>query len=170
MLDTLDPRTDELPRPIPLARFGVTETVYYQATQGQAESLVTHRDGSFVRLLGTDEQPYKRTMRVGEEWVKLDFGWTVENRATPAQFILLNNEGQFLQAIPTPAAKAEALSRIVVLGIRSTNEIAGEPTSFARLRPLESLRFEPEPGKVYYARCLTGIAKITEVLLPGDTL
>ena len=144
------------------ARFGVKESVYYAPFQGQAEDLVKHQDGSFVRLLKTDEQPWRRIQTVGADWEPLSLGWTVENGMVPSQVIVMNEEGAFLQSIPTKEEKEAALAKVVEIGTE-----VGPVWPMIRVRPQESCRFEPADGELL-VRCCKGVAKITVVAIPGD--
>lgn len=153
------PRTD-----IPKARFIVNETVIHAQTGRQAQEVASHRDASFVRLLNTEEMPYRRTFSVGEEWILLDYGWA---GPSPSQIIVLNEEGQFV-GIPTPEKKAEVLARIVEIAVLIETYQGNEQYfPFAPVRPYESARFEPY-GRLY-VRCRKGTARVTICAIPGDS-
>src|SRR3990167_2766898 len=56
----------------PPARIVVVENVYYQKT---GEPNATATESRFSHWLVTDEQPYIRKIKVGEEWMPIDRGW-----------------------------------------------------------------------------------------------
>lgn len=146
---------------IPKARFLVNETVVYAVTGSQAVELVAHRDASFTRLLSTDEQPYRRQLKIKEEWQRLDCGWAGER---PSQVVLCNEEGQFAGGIPTAEKRAEVFARGIEVAVLTED---GRMAPFARVRPLESMRLEP--AATLHARCLAGEAKVTLAAVPQET-
>lgn len=54
-------------------RLSVVERLYFQDHINR-QSPVDYGD-KFSLNLDSDEQPYQRDSKVGEEWTKLDFGW-----------------------------------------------------------------------------------------------
>jgi hypothetical protein len=71
----------------------VVEQVYHQLSGSQPRAI----ESRFSRELESDEQPYERHLKVGEESVPLDCGWIKE----ASQLVIINEEGKGLQANPT---------------------------------------------------------------------
>lgn len=141
-------------------RLTVNETVIFHPAVGQAKELVSHRDGSFQRILDTDEEPYRRTVTVGEEWQPLDFGWA---GPTPSQVCLMNEEGFFSGGIPTAEVKVATFAKVLFLAVRGKEHYI----TFAKIHPLQSCRFEPV-GDNIFVKCAAGEAKLTIAAAPGD--
>lgn len=149
---------------IPKAHLTVNRTAVYQPTFQQAEEACSHREGSFVRMLDTDEQVYRRTVTVNHDWQMVDFGWV---EGTPTYVFLINKEQEPPGGIPTPEVKAAVMAKVIEIG---GSETIGVPsiTRLTRARVYESAQFDPIPGVTYYVRCLNGPAKMTIVAVPGD--
>lgn len=153
----------------PLARVTANATVIHGVHGEQADAVLSSRDGRWTRLLWTDEQPYRREVKVGPEWEQLPLGWVGESAHPPALLAVVNREDPNrspLGGIPTPEVKAAGLARIVEVGVRPES---GVPVSgFARVRPYEETHWEPVPGATYFLRCTGGHAKVVVVAVPGD--
>lgn len=149
-------------RPAHVAWVHVNETVIYQPPGGQASEPVPHRDGSFTRVLHTEEQPWRRDLAVGPDWAPLDLGWLAGKPVS--QLIVINQEGQFRGGNPTPEARAAVLAKVVHVG----HDRDGKAAKFTKVSPYQSIRIEPEPDEDYLICCPNGPAKVTVVAIPGD--
>lgn len=83
----------------------------------------------FVRELSSKDEPYKRTITLGEQWEELDTAWVdIENIG---YLFLRNDGGRPFQVVPTHEQIQEARSRVVELGYMlmdySLPEITKEP-------------------------------------------
>lgn len=136
------------PRKGPPARLSVVEQVYHQLTEGGGPAVVETR---FSRWLETDEQPWRRTAKgedaAGPEWKPLNLGWLAGG---PVGMIVLRNE-------------AVEKDRNIWLAVKTANA----PEAFARVRPGESVRFEPAGYTDYLARSPDGPARYTLAAIPG---
>ncbi len=150
--------TPELRRPP--ARLTVSDTVYYQSVGADPEA-VDHR---FSRFVASDEQPYARRLTIPTAWVRLDPGWLAGN----VGMMKVVNEGHpGRTALPT-AGEREADAGLVVELAVSLNTEGTMAVAFARLRPGESLRFEPtDPGRLML-RCVgSGPTRVLLNLYPA---
>lgn len=131
------------------ARMVIVEQVSHQSPN-QPPTVV---DSRYPRILETDEQVYKRSMKIKSEWTNIDVGWLIETGV--AQIVIENREGQALQVIPTQEEKAAFLARILELGIEvefesdkprdmfSKVKIPNVIVPFSIIRPGESTRLDP---------------------------
>lgn len=137
---------------LPYARLTVVKFIAYQPLVKTPENLSPE---SYTHNLYSDEQIWRREFKVGPEWMPLPLGWL---EGQPISLIILhNNEGRFTQLIPTPEERADAMARIVEVGV-------GE-TPFTVVRPLQSRDFEPV-GPIN-VRCRTSSAKLTITAVPA---
>lgn len=88
-------------------RMTVTFQAHHETYEEQPHSTVIQ----YWEELEGQEQPYERKLKIGEEWVQLDFNWM----KTKAGLLLLHNRsGQILRPnIPTPEEKAAAAKQIL---------------------------------------------------------
>lgn len=161
----------------PQSRLIVNQTVLFALPNRGVQEVASHADGSFIRLMDSKAMPYRRELEIGEEWQPLDWGWAGPN---PSQVIICNEEGMFFNGVPTPEQKAEAMGRIVDIGVETFRTGAWldrfpDEKMFSmgvdeiqRVRPLQSCRFEPEEETNYFIRCRKGKARITLAVTPGD--
>lgn len=131
----------------------VVETVYFQAGAGTP----VYTEARFARLLASEEQPYQRVQKVGQEWQALDAGWLAGEGAS---LLVLANEFPQWRVVPTPDERLDAMAKVVevCIGERST--------PFAFIRPGEDCRFEPSDLTALRLRCRHGETKITATLIP----
>lgn len=131
-------------------RLIVVDTVFHQGAMEQP----TAAESRFARWLDTDEQPCVRKSKVGQDWKPLcDGGWLTQ----VGMLLLSNDEGRFL-VVPTPKEEKEMAARIL--------DVAQGETAVARVRPGESLRFEPVDLQGLRLRCQAGVAKYTVTMIP----
>lgn len=137
-----------------IARFGVTETVYYQSSDsGQPIAAVSRFGGPLV----TDEQPFVRKFKVGPEWMPLPIGWIKS-----ASQLVLSNDLDPPTVIPTEEERAKADARIIEVAVGSPADFI-----FACVRPGHSCRFEPVDLADLLVRCPAGETRATVTLIPA---
>lgn len=68
----------------------------------------------YEEMLTTEEQAYHRRLKVGEEWVPIDFGWTAESGCS---FLYVVNEYKVRRRItPSPEDRKEELMHVLEIG------------------------------------------------------
>ena len=127
----------------------VVETVYHQPA-GEEPTAVSVQ---FVRPLETQEQPYVRKIKVGEQWQPLDLGWVEQ----PGMILLVNDEGKFTQVNPTDEERAEAESKVIAVGNDSGSWL---------VYPGSCFRGEAAPFSDVAVRCKSGVARATIHVYP----
>ncbi len=141
-----------MPDPKIKNRLTVVETVYHQTATGEPDSIAS----SFFRELDSDEQPYRRKTKVGEEWTPLDLGWIKE----AGMLVICNDEGKGLTKIPTPEEKEELAKKVLLLGFA----IEGCHFGAFRILPGESFRGSPTTN-LYLLSCY-GVTRFTVYAIP----
>lgn len=89
----------------PRARLTIVETIYWRGDEQPVA--VESRHGA---ALFSDEQPYRRRIRVGTAWQLLDCGWI-----DAASLVWIENPEPHWNVQPTPGERAEAFARVVEL-------------------------------------------------------
>jgi len=125
--------------------------LYFQAAGSTPVSV----DLRWNRWLRGDEQPYVRRLKVSHEPKPLSDKCWVE---VASLVIIENHEGEGFQVIPTPEELDDVEARAVVLSVGSGD--------FLKVRPGESVFFEPTDFKVILVRSLHGTATITLTIYP----
>lgn len=139
----------------------ITENVYHRASPGESASGDAF---AFVRKLESDDQPYgPRTMKIGEVWQPLSFGWLEDGVGL---ILLENKEGikSFIQVRPTPEQLAEALDKIIEIGFCTEDVEPAFPAML--LLPGEPQRLTPALTSKVWLRCRHGEAKCLVTLYP----
>lgn len=191
------PPTDTVPSLNPegmgVNRIVVVENVYHQAEGGMNP---THVYPKYTQFLTTDEQPYLRHTKVGEQWVQLDTGWLKEC----SLIVLENMEGLFQFRNPTEQEVEEATKKVIEIGFSSDLEevqramvktevdphtgrkmgrtMHSPPKSEQAkqgiqeyeaqlmIPPLQSQRIIPISPRRIYIRCRSGMARISISAFP----
>lgn len=107
-------------------------------------------DNRYYRMLNSNDQLYMRKLTAGTKPVFLDFGWVKE----PRVLVVTNEEGKHVQKQPVVS---ELEPKVLEL-------LSGE-TVFARLRPGETMVYEPV-GAVN-VRAVVGQVRFTVHAVPG---
>lgn len=139
-------------------RITVINTVCHQGSDGTA----TSSDCKFAHVLSIDEQPYCRTLKVGEEWQLVDMGWL-----TGASMVVLENKGLATQVkgIPTFLQKAEAAEVVVYVGVRDGGpDTQPYMVEFAKILPGHCNMLTSLGG--LYVRCRKGTVKLSITAFP----
>lgn len=119
-----------------------------------------------VEFLETEEEVYKRTLTVGEQWTPIDFGWT---RETHCSFINVKNAYRPKRDVePTDNEKEDDASRILEIGkiIPQLSDYVepvtilytGQEVTFSPLGPLDR----------FVIRCRAGSGRYTVFCVPND--
>lgn len=137
-------------------RVTVVETVHHQLPDAEPATVETR----FQRWLESDEQLYRRTLRVGAEWTPIDTGW-VESPAV----LLLRNDREMFAVQPTEEEKTMAAGKVLEIGVRLDGADAVVPL-FA-VHPGHSFRAEPLAVKSLRVRCRVGSTKCTVAAVPN---
>lgn len=130
---------------------GVVESVYHQGA-GEEPTAVESR---FFRLLQTDEDPYLRRTKVGEDWKAVSCDWVDR----PSVLTLSNEEGRGLQVQPTPEQAAATAAKVILVGVEVEGVGVSLVLPFARIEPGESCRFCPADVGRLRLRSLSGEAR-----------
>lgn len=139
---------DPMGQPAKNARIVVTGYVYHQPATEQPFSV----NLGFSRQLESDEQPWIRKIKIGEEWQPLDPGWVKE----VALLVLVNDEGEHrFQRVPTEQEKQDMKDRIVELGYLSPAQ--AKPNWL--IPPGENFRGMPVDLASLRVRCRRGEAR-----------
>lgn len=137
-------------------RITVVETVYHQAP-GQQPTSVECRH---TKSLDSDEQPYTRRVKVGQEWQALDCGWLEE-----ASLLVLSNAKEQFAVNPTDEQRQEAEARVVEVGIAAEDDDT-RITPLFLIAPGDTFRGQPLGVKAIKLRCRKGEATVTINLFP----
>lgn len=160
------------------ARITVIDTVAHQMFR----SRTTIAEERFIMPCKSSEQPYQRlSFFVGEEWESLRLDWlmTSEGDWNCGMIKIANEEGRFLQTIPTNEEIAEEAKKVLVVGIVSS-EVVSHPSAkgcemvlhFAEVRPsgdgvtIPSIRLMPRNLRGYRIRSEHGRIKISISAFP----
>lgn len=137
--------------PVRKSRLTVVETIYHQDADGQPTAV----EANYARWLASDEHPFQRRLKVGEEWQRLETGWLED----VSLLVLTNEEGKGLQTIPTDEERVALAARIVEVGT------PGSEADWLIL-PGESLRGRPAAMRQLRFRCRAGTARCVLTLFP----
>lgn len=109
------------------------------------------------RYTETQEQPYVRKLKIGEEWTKLDLKWVEDNVGL---IVIHNRAGQLRSTNPTPEEAEEDAKKIVWVG-------CGEniPSDDWKIRPGFPMVAEPDVSNVW-VRSAFGEVPITVTATP----
>jgi hypothetical protein len=130
-------------------RLSVVERLYFQDHINRA-SPVDYGD-KFSINLESDEQPYQRDNKVGEDWTKLDFGWL---SSLQGMFEVTNNDKvtglELAYCVPTEG------STIALESLVAVNEVY----------PLASQRCALAANVEAYIRSKAGTVKYSLIAFP----
>lgn len=136
------PRPDrplqEFKRVPPSHRMTVVETICHQLA---GQNPVSY-GRPFTRKLKSEEAPYSRPMKIGEEWKLLDCGWVPD-----VGMMLLTNEEKGVG---------------MIIEVSQTIDFSNPFLVF----PQESLRGTPNDARRIWIRSRRGICKYTLTLIP----
>lgn len=114
----------------------------------------------FARLVTSNEAPYQRTVKVGKQPVKVDYGWVEE----PGLVVVENRPTQFVRR-PSPEEREVADAKAV--------EVTRDPVfhddrvdDLGILFPGEGLPFCCILARPMYLRCQQGETEVTVTVFP----
>lgn len=136
----------------PPCQLVILQTVYHQSP-GQDAAGSESRVG---RTLASDEQPYIRHTRAGDEWKPLDTDWIPD-----PGLVVIENRGTQFRVNPTEAEKAEAARKTVIVAADPQCDPSVGPTPFAEIPPGESLTLSPREIDRWRIKCAVGSVAIT---------
>jgi hypothetical protein len=143
---------------LPAGYLTVVEMVYHQLTAGQP----VVAESRFGRPLKTDEQPYRRTFRLGEQWVSVETGWVDQ----PAMLMISNETGKGLTANPTQEMRDELSRKVIEMGVSVCSVIEDTVVPVLKILPGESFRGQPSEIGSLRVRCAHGETKCTVTAIP----
>lgn len=146
------------------SRLTVTDQLSHQPAREQGLG----QAHGFVRWLESEDQPWgprrcRGPQAAGPEWRALDVGWLAE--AGVGMVHLVNEAGNPGHVVLTRAQRAEAAKLVIELAVAVLD--VGDVFVFARVRPGESIRFEPNDVKAVRVRCPVGQADYTLTAYPA---
>lgn len=137
-------------------RITVVSQTYYQRF-GKNPVLAESR---FSRDVSLGQQPYQREEEVGEDWLHLDLGWIT----TVGLIVIVNNEGQSLQVIPTGEEQENRARKI--LEVRSS-DATSSPGCLWLIPPGESFQGFPSRPQDLFIRSQSGTTEYTLYVFSG---
>jgi hypothetical protein len=143
---------------LPAGHLTVVEMVYHQLTAGQP----VVAESRFGRPLKTDEQPYRRTFRLGEHWISVETGWVDR----PAMLMITNETGKRLVANPTQQVRDELSRKIIEVGVSVCSVIEDTVVPVFKILPGESFRGQPFEINSLRVRCAYGETKCSITAIP----
>ncbi len=133
--------------------------------------------------VSSQDKPYSRQLKVGPQWVPLDYGWLVREDGTVSPLCLVtlkNDEGKFEAVLPTQDERDRVASLVVELAVmppslsdnkprtmHSPKLLQVVPVVFSDIPPGRSCRISNPPEGTLVVRCVTGLARLTQTLFPG---
>ncbi len=152
--------TAEKPEPSTKSTVNILSTVYHRNPGENPITLETNMRHELV----SDEQPYQRRCRVGEEWEPLDFGWLApkDGPLDVGSIHIVNEEGKFLQKQPTPEQRAKTEAKILEIRVTPDNCCWG----YFLIAPGQPFYNYPTQPKDLQIRCQKGIARFTITVFP----
>lgn len=168
----------------PNSRLSFKGNLFYYSKDNQPIAMTF----GFSRSQETEEQAFSRTIKVGEEWVKLEVGWI----KTCSGLLLVNEEGRRLQRVPDHQEREDMKERIVEICLLPYEDITLGTLIPAHIEPRD-MHSPPRPapqgpklspllylppgetsGPLYpvnvhgiYLRCRKGSVKVTTLLIPA---
>lgn len=149
-------------------RITVVENVYHQVLSRQ-EQPTQYGPKPFVIEVETDEQTCPRRSIVTEEWSEIDLGWVKQAK----MLVIWNDEGKFLDTIPSPVDVALAAKRVLEIALaplypskidQDSPRIALE--AFGLVYPQSSVRLFPSDSRRLWVRCQSGTCALLVVAFP----
>lgn len=139
-------------------RLTVQLTVYHQRC-GENPTSITP---SFVAALEEVEQPYSRQLKVGTEWMLLDFGWL---EGKQGEIIIENRAGKGLIVTPSKAQQELTKRQYLIIGIEDDKD----SSNIVRAGIIRSGRpnfGEFFPGKKVYVKASEGTVSFNLNVMP----
>ncbi len=135
-------------------RIVVVETVYHQ--QAGADPVST--ESRYAAELTTDEQPFSRVLKVGEEPVKLD-AWLTDSRLIHIAVLKSHHQRK-------PDAEERAARAAMMLEVSCGDREGGRAADWL-VAPGESMRARPASLDSIRLRSQSGILKVAVTVFPA---
>jgi hypothetical protein len=143
---------------LPMGHLTVVEMVYHQLKSGQP----VVSESRFGRPLKTDEQPYRRTFRLDEQWIVAYTGWV----DCPAMILIANETGKGLTTTPSQEMRDELSRKVIEVGVSVCSMIEDTVVPIFKILPGESFRGQPSEIGSLRLRCAHGETKCTITAIP----
>jgi len=145
------------PKPIP-DRITVAGYVFHQRSGKEPTSI----RASFTRFVENQDknttQLYERSLEVGEEWEKLDFGWL--NGGKVGIFVVQNHAGAHPQENPTLEEAENDAKKVIEIAYGPTDTLSWQ------VPPGETFFGTPKDADSLYIRSLSNDTEYTLYALP----
>lgn len=135
----------------PKARIVVVENVYHQSPGRDPVGV----DTSSSRFCDSDEQPFLRHTRIGDDWTPLETGWVAD-----PYLVCIRNDAIVYRVNPTAQELTEADNRVIEVAVMWKD---GPPDyfPFTLIRPGDSIRVYPTEDARYFLRSRFGFTQVT---------
>jgi hypothetical protein len=149
-------------------RITVVESVYHQ-TENEQPTMVP--ESRYSRPCITDEQPFLRKGKIGEQWQSLETGWLPQT-----SLLRLSNEAGKFSRIPSLEEREQEAAKVIEVAfvppvdhtpkrdMHSPQQTGPHPC--LEIHPGESSRFRPCDLGTIRVRCRSGEAPYHLSLLP----
>lgn len=147
------------PKPLPYAAvLTVVDNTYFTPLDGLDPS---QTDSRFEVHVKSEEQPYKRRLKIGEAWQRLESGWVKD----AAMLVLANDEGiANLQLVPTEEQAKEIEGKI--LEVCDLTPLTTVPYGQWLVHPGQSHRGCPADLGRLFVRSRSGITRASLTIYP----
>lgn len=135
------------------SRITIVESCYFEQ-DGEGPVVVENR---FSREVEGQDQPYVRNLKIGPEWMPLQYGWV----EAPGLITITNREGEDQQLIPTEEQAHQLATRHLDISFREPRMVD------QRIPPGESCRIFPTENTNIYLRSPNGQIKVCVNIFPG---
>lgn len=143
------------------ARLTVVEHIYHQSPGDPSVPC----ENRYTKILESSEQPFRRTLEIGEEWTAIPYGWVPHDGCS--LLAIVNEVGKRPQVIPTDAEVEEMASRKIIVGIASPSSPTPHTILFS-IPYKESSRIpSPSSLKDYLVRSSKGKARYSVYIFPA---
>lgn len=137
-------------KPAPSSRITVHSMVHHELKDDQP----TTTEMRFWMPLETDEEPYQRRKKVGEQWEALDLGWISD----PSFICVENLEGRPEAVQPSPEEMAAIAARVL--------ELSFDGKESWLINPRQHFLGLPSSAKSILIRCQSGVAAYRVTIFP----
>lgn len=153
-------RTDN-PKIVPVRspRLTIVGNIYHQIP---GEDIAGPSPSRYYRWIESEEQAYKRTLKVGTEWQPLDLGW-FKDKEEHGLLSLANGTKRLPSRKPSAQEEQEFYEQILEVGIEYSD---GKVMEIAYLPVGEDMRLPPLNLDKYRIRCRTKETKYSIFVVP----
>lgn len=130
------------------SQLAVIQSAYFLPANGED---ATGTEVRSVLPLSTEEEPYRRRLKVGPAWQALDYGWVESHPSLVMLHYLADDSPVNLSAEETQRKGRQVIE--LALDFSHPNR---EDVAHLLLAPNEAQLLRPAPGVTVYLRCLHG--------------